>query len=62
MEIRPKTGKNQNPRLIAFGLEVRDDGSDAILVKNARRHATLNKYVYEFEIESTKCVVVTSVP
>lgn len=61
-EITPKIGNNRKPRLVAFGLEVEDDGSDAILVKEARLHATLNKYVYEFEIESTKCVVVTSVP
>ena len=62
MEIGPKIGKNRKSRPVAFGLEVEDDGSDAYLVKEARRHATLNKYVYEFEIESTKCVVVTSVP
>lgn len=62
MEIDPKFGKNRNTRVVAFGLEVEDDGSEAILVKQARRHPTLNKYVYEFEIESTKCVVVTSIP
>jgi hypothetical protein len=61
-EVTPKSDKNQEPRLVAFGLEVQDDGSDAILVKKARRHPTLKKYVYEFEIESAKCVVVTSVP
>ncbi len=61
-EISPKTGKNRKPRLVAFGLEVEDDGSNPILIKEARRHATINRYVYEFEIESTKCVVVTSVP
>jgi hypothetical protein len=62
MEVTLKNGKKQKPQLIAFGLEVQDDGSDAVLIKSARRHGMIDRYVYEFEIETTKCVVLTSVP
>ena len=47
---------------VAFGLEVEDDGTDAIEVTDCERLQGFDGYLYQFDLDGLPCTVITTVP